>query len=147
MENKMKNILSPAYYLRLKNIILLLNWGLIFFFFFFQIFIFTTLFQCCPTLWKSKLKMTTLFQRCLTLFKSTLKCTTLIRRCSTLTYTALFQCWFDVETTLKPRLNVCWDIILVSPINLQACQITLLDSIRGVLRTQSNFDDEVLSRK
>ena len=35
MENKMKNILSPAYYLRLKNIILLLNWGLIFFFFFF----------------------------------------------------------------------------------------------------------------
>ena len=37
--------------------------------------------------------------------------------------------------------------ILVSAINLQACQITLLDSIRGILRTQSSFYDEVLSQK
>ena len=37
--------------------------------------------------------------------------------------------------------------ILVSAINLKACQITLLYSIRGVLRTQSSFYDEVLSRK
>ena len=35
----------------------------------------------------------------------------------------------------------------VSAINLQACQITLLDSIRSVLRTQSSFYNEVLSQK
>ena len=34
---------------------------------------------------------------------------------------------------------------LVSAINLWAYQITLLDSIRGILRTQSSFYDEVLS--
>ena len=37
--------------------------------------------------------------------------------------------------------------ILVSAINLQTCQITLLDSIRGVLRTQLSFYDENFSRK
>ena len=37
--------------------------------------------------------------------------------------------------------------IMVSTINLQACQVTLLDSIRGILRTQSSFYDEVLSQK
>ena len=37
--------------------------------------------------------------------------------------------------------------ILVSAIDLSACQITLLDSIRGVLRTQSRFYDEIVSRK
>ena len=37
--------------------------------------------------------------------------------------------------------------ILVSAINLQAYQITLLDRIRGVLRTQQSFYDEVLSQK
>ena len=37
--------------------------------------------------------------------------------------------------------------IMVSTINLQACQVTLLDSIRGILRTQSSFYDKVLSQK
>ena len=37
--------------------------------------------------------------------------------------------------------------IMVSTINLQACQVTLLDSIRGILRTQSSFYDEALSRR
>ena len=69
-------------------------------FYFLQMVIFATLFQRCPTLLKSTLKMTTLFWRCLTMFKSTLKWTTLIRVCSTLeistlTYTTLFQRWFD----------------------------------------------------
>ena len=45
-------------------------WGL---FFFFQKVIFTTLFQRCPTLWKSTLKMTMLFRSCITLSKSMLK--------------------------------------------------------------------------
>ena len=36
--------------------------------------------------------------------------------------------------------------ILVSAINLCACQIALLDSIRGILRTQLSFYDEVLSQ-
>ena len=36
--------------------------------------------------------------------------------------------------------------IMVSTINLQAYQVTLLDSIRGILRTQSSFFDEVLSQ-
>ena len=36
--------------------------------------------------------------------------------------------------------------ILVSAINIQACQITLLDSITGILRTRSSFYDEVLSQ-
>ena len=90
MEKKMKNILSPAYSLKLKNIILFLNRGLIFF----QMVIFATLFRRCSTLWKSTLKMTlfrrcpTLFRRCLT-FNSTLKNTTL-------TYKTLLQRWFDV---------------------------------------------------
>ena len=65
----MKKILSPAYSLKLKNIILFLNQGLIFF----QMVIFATLFRRCPTLWKSTLKMATFFWRCLTLFNSTLK--------------------------------------------------------------------------
>ena len=37
--------------------------------------------------------------------------------------------------------------ILVSAIKLWACQITLLDSIRGMLRTQSSFYDEALLQK
>ena len=36
--------------------------------------------------------------------------------------------------------------ILVSATNLYACQVTLLDSIRGILRTQSSFYDEVFSQ-
>ena len=65
--------MSPAYSLKLKNIILFFNRGLIFF----QMVIFATLFRHCPTLSKSTLKMTSLFRRCLTLFNSTLKNTTL----------------------------------------------------------------------
>ena len=37
--------------------------------------------------------------------------------------------------------------ILVSATNLKAYQITLLHSIRGVLRIQSSFYDEVVSQK
>ena len=37
--------------------------------------------------------------------------------------------------------------ILVSAINLQAWQITLLDNIRGILKTQLSFYDEVLAQK
>ena len=51
----MKKILSPTYSLKLKNIILFLDRGLILF----QMVIFATLFRRCPTLWKSILKMTT----------------------------------------------------------------------------------------
>ena len=94
---KLKKILSRGYSLKLKKIILVLNWGL----FFFQMVIFTTLFRRCPMLWKLTLKMTTLFRRCLALFNSTLKYTMVFQRCwtlliSTLTYTTLFQRWFDV---------------------------------------------------
>ena len=80
MEKKMKNILSPAYSLKLKNIILLLNGGLLFF----QMVIFAKLFRRCPTLWKSTLKMRKLFGHCPTLFNSTLKYATLLQRCWTL---------------------------------------------------------------
>ena len=52
--------------------------------FFFQMVIFATLFRCCPTLWKSTLKMTTLFRHCLTLLNSKLKNSKLFRHCSTL---------------------------------------------------------------
>ena len=37
--------------------------------------------------------------------------------------------------------------ILVSAIDLWACQLTLLDSIRGLFRTQWSLYDEFLSRK
>ena len=72
----MKEILSPAYSLKVQNIILFLNRGLIFF----QMVKLATLLRRWPTLWKSTLKITTLFRRFLTLFNSTLKNTTLFQR-------------------------------------------------------------------
>ena len=75
---KMKKILSPAHSLKFKNIIWFFEWR---FNFFFEMVISATLFWCCPTVWKSTLKMTTLFRRCLTWFNSTLKYTTLFQRC------------------------------------------------------------------
>ena len=113
----MKKILSPAYTLKLKNIVLFLNRGL---WFFFQVVIFATLFWRCPTLWKSTLKMTKLFRCCLTFVNSTLKYTklllnvvnynvdvhnvvsTLLWRCATL------RRHMYLKTTLNRRWNVCW---------------------------------------
>ena len=46
----MKKMLSPVYSLKLKNIILVLNRGLIFIYLFLQMVIFKTLFQRYPTL-------------------------------------------------------------------------------------------------
>ena len=113
----MKKILSPAYSLKLKNIILLLNRGLIFFW----MVIIASLFRRCPTLWKSTLKTTTLFRHCLTLFNSTLKYitlwnvvifnvdvhnvfSTLIWRCAT------SRRHINLKATLNRRRNVCWVI-------------------------------------
>ena len=67
----------------------------IFLFFFFEMVIFTTLFQHCPTLWTLALK-TTLFWHYLALFISTWKYITLIQRCSTLSNQHVNGCWFDV---------------------------------------------------
>ena len=71
----MKKILGPAYSLKLKNVILFLNWGLIFF----QLVMFATLFRHCTAMWKSTLKMNMLFRRCLMLINLTLKYTTLLK--------------------------------------------------------------------
>ena len=112
-------------------------------FHFFEMVIFTTLFQCCPTLSKSTLKMTTFFGRCLTLFKSTLKQTTLIRRCSMLCDSMLFYVvnfnvdvhnlvstliWrcatsrrhINLKTTLKRRWKVCWKPYLMIKIPIRS---------------------------
>ena len=115
----MKKIFSPAYSLKLKNIILLLNRDLIFFW----MVIIASLFRRCPTLWKSTLKTTTLFRRCLTLFNSKIEIhkvistllnvvnfhvdvhnvvSTLIWRCATL------RRHINLKTTLNRRWNVFW---------------------------------------
>ena len=117
---KMKKILSPAYSLKLKNIILFFNRAL----FFFQMVIFATLFRRCPTLWKSMLKMTTLFRRYPTLLVQrwkTQRCFNVILHCKfqrwhtqrcfnvglTLYYvTTLYQPKSNVETTSKCLLGI-----------------------------------------
>ena len=105
----MKKISRPAYSLKLKNIILLLNRGLIFF----EMVIFATLFRRCPTLWKSKLKTTTLFRRCLKLFNSTLKYTTLFQRCRMLIWRcATSRRHINLKATLNRRWNV-WRYVWV----------------------------------
>ena len=119
-------------------------------FHFFEMVIFTTLFQCCPTLSKSTLKMTTFFGRCLTLFKSTLKQTTLIRLGSILCGSMLFYVvnfnvdihnlvstliWrcaisrrhINLKTALERRWNVFWEpyLMIKTPIrswSTQACR-------------------------
>ena len=110
---KMKKILSSAYSLKLNNIILFFNWGLICI----QMVIFATLFRRCPTLEKSTLKMTTLFRRCLTLLNSTLFnvvnfnvdvhniVSTLIWHCAT------SRRHINLKTTLNWRWNICWVVI------------------------------------
>ena len=90
------------------------EWGLNFYFL--QMVIFTTLFERCPTLWKSTLKMTTLFRRCLTTLKikSTLKWAKLMD----VAQPCKFQRWgtqcclnvdltlCDVATSYQPKNNV-----------------------------------------
>ena len=49
---------------------------------------------------------------------------------------------FKGHRTNTPSLKT-----LVSAADLQACQLTLLDSIGAVFRTQSSFYNEVFSRK
>ena len=126
---KMKKILSPAYFLKLKNIILYLNRGSIFF----QMVIFATLFRRCPTLWKSTLKLTTLFQRCSVQFEIHIVvsmllnvvnynvdvhnvASTLIWRC------AASQRHINPTITLSRRWNVCWeryeDMTMIEKINI-----------------------------
>ena len=68
---------SPAYSLKLKNIILFLNQGLIFFR---NGHIRNVVFWRCTTLRKSNLKLTTLFRCCQT-FNSILKYKMLLKRC------------------------------------------------------------------
>ena len=82
MGKKWRKILSLTYSLKFKNIILFLNRYL---YIFFQMVIFATLFQRCPTLWKSALKNTTLIWRC-----------------------ATPQRHINLKTMLNWRLNVCW---------------------------------------
>ena len=102
------NILSPPYSLKLKNIILFVNLGLIFF----QMVIFATLFRRCPTLWKSTLK----------LFNSTLKYTTLLSvvnfnvNIHNVVSTLIWRCarsWRHInpKITLNRRWNACWEDI------------------------------------
>ena len=86
--------------LLIKWVIFFLSLKNIFLFNFLKMVIFTMLFRCWSTLWKSTLKSIALFRRCLTLLISTLKKTKLIWRCSTLyismlTYKTLFQSSFD----------------------------------------------------
>ena len=82
MGKKWRKILSLTYSLKFKNIILFLNRYL---YIFFQMVIFATLFQRCPTLWKSALKNTTLIWRCATPRRH-----------------------INLKTMLNRRLNVCW---------------------------------------
>ena len=131
-------ILSPSYSLKLKNIILLLNQGLIFF----QIVIFATLCRRCPILWKSTLKMTTLFRRCLTLFNSTLNYTTLLNVVNfnvdlhNVASTLIWRCatsrrHINLKTTLSRCWNVCWDVFHINPFVLNAHFLYLPENIRN----------------
>ena len=119
---KMKKILSSAYSLKLNNIILFFNWGLICI----QMVIFATLFRRCPTLGKSTLKMKNVVS---TLFNvvefnvekhnvvSTLFnvvnfnvdvhniVSTLIWRCAT------SRRHINLKTMLNWRWNICWVVI------------------------------------
>ena len=82
MGKKWRKILSLTYSLKFKNIILFLNRYL---YIFFQMVIFATLFQRCPTLWKSALKNIMLIWRCATPWRH-----------------------ITLKAMLNRRLNVCW---------------------------------------
>ena len=73
----MKKILSPAYSLKLKNIILFLNQGLIFL----SNGHIRNVVSMLPNVMKIDVKNDNLFRPCLTLFNLTLKYTTLFQCC------------------------------------------------------------------
>ena len=116
---KMKKILSSAYSLKLNNIILFFNWGLICI----QMVIFATLFRRCPTLGKSTLKMknavSTLFNVVefnvekhnvvSTLFNVVNFNVDVHNIVSTLIWRyATSRHHINLKTTLNWRWNVCW---------------------------------------
>ena len=102
---KMKKILSPAYFLKLKNIILYLNRGSIFF----QMVIFATLFRRCPTLFSSVWNTHCCFnvvERCKLQRWRTQRCFNLdLTLCGVATS---YQPNNNVEPTLKCLLGKIW---------------------------------------
>ena len=151
MENKLKKILSPAYSLKLKNIILFLNWDLIFFsnghihnvvsmlpnvvkVFFENGNVVSTLSNVVQTNVEMENVDSTLFNVVNFNFDVHKVVSTLIWHCAT------FRRHISIKTTLKRHWNVSWVIYLSIPIDNVLCRAKVGHLNAFKYRMQRNWE-------